>query len=44
MNIEACNYLPIATTPDTCYLAGDRVPNIGPDLIINGLRRTAPSR
>ena len=19
MNIEACNYLPIATTPDTCY-------------------------
>lgn len=39
MNIEACNYLPIATTPDTCYLAGDpECPNIGPDLIINGLR------
>ena len=39
MNIEACNYLPIATAPDTCYLAGDpECPNIGPDLIINGLR------
>ena len=39
MNIEACNYLPIATTPDTCYLAGDpECPNIGPDLIIDGLR------
>ena len=39
MNIEACNYLPIATTPDTCFLAGDpECPNIGPDLIINGLR------
>ena len=39
MNIEACNYLPIATSPDTCYLAGDpECPNIGPDLIINGPR------
>ena len=39
MNIEACNYLPIATTPDTCFLAGDpECPNIGPDLIINGPR------
>lgn len=39
MNIEACNYLPIATTPDVCYLAGDpECPNIGPDLIINGPR------
>ena len=39
MNIEACNYLPIATTPDTCYLVGDpECPNIGPDLIINGPR------
>jgi len=39
MDIEACNYLPIATTPDTCYLAGDpECPNIGPDLIINGPR------
>ena len=39
MNIEACNYLPIATTADTCYLAGDpECPNIGPDLIINGPR------
>ena len=39
MNIEACNYLPIATSPDTCFLAGDpECPNIGPDLIINGPR------
>jgi PKD repeat protein len=39
MNIEACNYLPIATDPDTCYLIGDpECPNIGPDLIINGPR------
>ena len=39
MNIEACNYLPIATTPAPCYLAGDpECPNIGPDLIIDGLR------
>lgn len=39
MNIEACNYLPIATSPDTCYLAGDpECPNIGPDLIISGPR------
>ena len=39
MNIEACNYLPIATTPDTCFLIGDpECPNIGPDLIINGPR------
>lgn len=39
MNIEACNYLPIATAPDTCFLIGDpECPNIGPDLIINGPR------
>lgn len=39
MNIEACNYLPIATTPAPCYLVGDpECPNIGPDLIIDGLR------
>ena len=35
MDIEACNYLPIATSPDTCYLGGDpECPNIGPDLIL----------
>ena len=39
MDIEACNYLPIATSPDTCYLGGDpECPNIGPDLIISGPR------
>lgn len=39
MNILACNFLPIATIPDTCYLAGDPAcSGIGPDLIINGPR------
>ena len=45
MDIEACNYLPIATTPDTCYLSGDpECPNIGPDLIINDPGHAAPLR
>lgn len=39
MNIYACNYLPIATIADTCFLPGDPACSlIGPDLIINGPR------
>ena len=37
MDPVACNYLPIAEIPDTCYLPGDpECPSIGPDLEILG--------
>ncbi|NQX92025.1 MAG: PKD domain-containing protein [Flavobacteriales bacterium] len=37
MDQAACNYLPIAEIPDTCYFPGDpECPNIGPDLEILG--------